>query len=289
MGLDVTIRQKGFRKKTMPLDVILGSELHYGDFFCDHIIKDQLGDFEFIAYHPEHIGRGFSVAWNPAEKKRIDLRLPFPTTPAEFSDFFETVRRISTYWNSTLEVDGNKVALAEFLSELDNMIEFNKKHIQHCANDVLEDDKEDGHLTFMSVMHPLNMGKEEAALFIKDNNAFCNWLHEKQCVDADYDTPRFFFENDEVVGRYSYVNGRPHLFAGKPSVPFGVVDTDTGLAIECDCWKVEVFSDKDTQVAELDYSEFLSRIPTEKVQRHDAHLLLIAPLSDEEFSKLIQS
>lgn len=69
MSIDITIKQKGFFKKTLPLSVILGSDLKYGAFVNDALIKDTIGEDEIVIYHPEHIGRGFNIIWNENEKK----------------------------------------------------------------------------------------------------------------------------------------------------------------------------------------------------------------------------
>ena len=80
MAIDILIKQKWFGNKTMPLEVILGDDLHYGNFINDQLTVGELGESEFIASNPECIGRGFSVTWNPTEKKSINLRLPLPST-----------------------------------------------------------------------------------------------------------------------------------------------------------------------------------------------------------------
>ena len=96
MSIEVTIKQKGFFKKSITLDVILGKELKYGRFDGDHLEKGEFGKNEFIAYHPEHIGRGFSVDCVPYTKDGVYLRLPQPSTPREIRDFYDTVQRIAT-------------------------------------------------------------------------------------------------------------------------------------------------------------------------------------------------
>ena len=69
MAIDILIKQKMFGGKTMPLDVILGEHLHYGNFVTDQLNIGELGENEFVAYNPDSIGRGFSVIWNSGEKK----------------------------------------------------------------------------------------------------------------------------------------------------------------------------------------------------------------------------
>lgn len=44
-----------FGSKAIPLDVILGEKLHYGNFVSYQLNVGELGDTEFIAYNPESI------------------------------------------------------------------------------------------------------------------------------------------------------------------------------------------------------------------------------------------
>ena len=82
MSIDITIRQTGLFKKTMPLEVILGSKLKYGIFDDrDRLVPDTLGEKQFLAYLPDCIGRGISVIWNKNEKSIINLRLNNPCAP----------------------------------------------------------------------------------------------------------------------------------------------------------------------------------------------------------------
>ena len=124
MSIDVLIKQKLFGSKIMPLEVILGEHLHYGNFVNDQLHVGELGETEFIAYNPESIGRGFSVVWNPKEKKTIALRLPQPSTTQELKDFYGAIERMVNYWNGKLIVDGSRVSLPEFLSAFNNMVDF---------------------------------------------------------------------------------------------------------------------------------------------------------------------
>lgn len=64
MSIDIAVRQKGLFKKAMPLKVILGDELAYGAFEGVSLTPGKLDEDEFVAYHPQHIARGFSVGWS---------------------------------------------------------------------------------------------------------------------------------------------------------------------------------------------------------------------------------
>ncbi len=184
MSFNITIKQKGFFKKTLPIEVILGEKLKYGAFSGDCLQKDVLGEGEFIAYNPEHIGRGFSVTWTPQEKKKIEFHLPQPSVPEEMRSLFDAVNRIASYWNASIEVEDVEMELPAFLAYYDDMVRFNEGMVKHFAKDLIEGKHET--LTFYSALFPLHVSREEAEVFVNDPEAFYRWLHEKQSVDAVY-------------------------------------------------------------------------------------------------------
>jgi len=285
MSIDVTIRQKGIFKKVLPLEVILGERLSYGCFMNDSLTKKLIGSSEFVAYNPEHIGRGFSVIWSEKERSRVSLRLPQPSTPDELREFYDSVSRIVKYWNASLTVDGSKVSLDEFTGGYSSMVEFNEKIIKQFSQSVL--DGENDTLTVYATMWPLHIGRDEAALFISDPSAYYSWLHEKQDVDAEYASVRFYYGDSGIIGRYFITPDRAYIFPKTPHVPFGITDSDTGKALECSDFRVCLMNDEGEEpFGELGFSDFLTLLSGDKVISHDSGLLLISAFSKDELSAL---
>ncbi len=285
MAIDVLIQQKLFTNKTLPLEVILGDRLRYGNFVNDQLNEGELGETEFVAYDPENIGRGFSVVWNPQERKRVMLRLPQPSTTQELKAFYAVVERIVNHWGGKLTVDGNRVRLADFLAALEAMDAFNNKIIEQFSKSVLDGEHET--LTLYSAMCPLVIGKEEAAAFLGDPLNYAKWLHEKQSADAYWAVPDFFAGDDGIFARYILINGVPSVFPCRPAVPFGAVDPATGEPLVCEKWLVWfVVEGEQEPVAEMEYAEFLSILPEEKKSRFDANHFLLAEMSEEEIKTL---
>ena len=285
MAIDVMIQQKLFGNKSMPLEVILGESLHYGNFVNDQLNVGELGESEFIAYNPESIGRGFSVIWNPNEKKKILLRLPQPSTTQELTDFYAAVERMTKYWNAKLVVDSNKVSLGSFMEGLRDMIDFNDKIIDQFSRQVL--DGEHDTLTIYSAMWPLSIGKEEAALFLNNSDSYAKWLHEKQSMDVYFASPDFYVGDDGFFARYFLIDGLPAVFPEKPAVPFGVTDPATGRPLECEKWMICLgIEGEKAPLCEIEYSKFLSIIPENKKSKYDGNHFLISEFTEEEIRVL---
>lgn len=281
MAIDVVIKQKLFGNKTMPLEVVLGEHLHYGNFVNDQLNVGELGETEFVAYNPESIGRGFSVVWNPKEKKTIALRLPQPSTTRELKDFYAAIERMVKHWVGKLIVDGSRVSLPDFLSTFDNMVDFNNKIIKQCSQQVL-DGKHDT-LTLYSAMWPLAIGKEEATLFMENPDYYAQWLHEKQTMDVYFASPHFYVGDNGIRARYILTNDLPAVFPHQPTVPFGATDPTTGKPLECKEWIICLGIEGEKEpLCEMEYSKFLSLLSENKKSKYDGSHFLLAEMSEEE-------
>lgn len=281
MSIDVLVKQNFFSNKPMPLDVILGGQLHYGNFVDDQLNVGELGKEEFIAYNPKSIGRGFSVIWNPNEKKKIVLRLPQPSTTQELTDFYAAVERMAKHWGASLVVDGSKVSLDSFMAGFQDMIEFNNKVIKQFSQKILSGESEN--LTLYSAMYPLTIGKEEATSFWENSDSYAQWLHEKQSIDVRFANPHFFVGDNGIFARYTLFNNLPTVFPYKPTVPFGITDPQTGKALKCNEWGISIgILGETSYLCEMSYSEFLNRIPQDKQSKFDATHFLLSELTKEE-------
>ena len=281
MSIDVLIKQRLFGNKTMPLQVILGEHLHYGNFVKDQLNVGELGETEFIAYNPKSIGRGFSVVWNPKEKKAIALRLPQPSTTQELKDFYDAIERMVNHWHGNLVVDGSRVSLPDFLSNFENMVNFNNKILNHFSQQVL-DGKSDT-LTLYSTMWPLTIGKEEATMFMENPNYYAEWLHEKQSINVYFASPAFYIGDNGIFARYILTNNLPAVFPYQPTVPLGTTDPATGKQLECKEWLILLGVEGEKEpLCEMEYSKFLSLIPENKKSKYDGNHFLLAEMTEEE-------
>lgn len=281
MSIDVLIKQRLFGNKTMPLQVILGEHLHYGNFVKDQLNVGELGETEFIAYNPKSIGRGFSVVWNPKEKKAIALRLPQPSTTQELKDFYDAIERMVNHWHGNLVVDGSRVSLPDFLSNFENMVNFNNKILNHFSQQVL--DRKSDTLTLYSTMWPLTIGKEEATMFMENPNYYTEWLHEKQSINVYFACPDFYIGDNAIFARYSLTNNLPAVFPYQPTVPLGAIDPATGKLLECKEWLILLGVEGEKEpLCEMEYSKFLSLIPENKKSKYDGNHFLLDEMTEEE-------
>lgn len=286
MSIDIVIKQKGIIKKKLPLSVIIGKQLHYGEFDGMRLNPGKLGDREFIAYNPEHIGRGLSIIWNPKERNSIVLRSLTPTNPQEIEDFFNVIKRITDYWKCNIEVDGNVERSKEFLARLQDMQDFNVQVLKGIFQRIISE--EGSSVLLECTMWPLAVGKEEAQLFIDKPETFFKWMHEKQVIDAYYAKPQFYKKDDEIIGRYVLTEGARSIFPNQPSVPSNVVDPETNRQLECNNYEVLFYSStQEKLIGSISFDHFIGFIK-DKSERFDAHNILFEGLSLKDIESLIE-
>lgn len=283
MAIDVTIRASLFSRKPLPLDVIIGADLHYGN-AEDYVqtMDGEVGQHEFIAYLPDHIGRGFQVIWHEGERKRVVLRQPLPCCREEMIEFYHTVERIVTFWKGSLNVDGKATSLKAFLGTLDENQRFNENTIRDLGMDILNGFE--GQYEIYGAMWPLRPGHPEGRLFLLSPESYGKWLHEKQEIDACYWPVVYGVMPDEMVGiaisRFCPYDV-PAIYPDKVSADFTTRDPQTGRSVPVTQWILTV-DDGEDKFCEISYDEFRSKLPAEKVSRYDSHKILIQPMTGEE-------
>jgi len=286
MSIDITLRQTAAKKKALPLEVILGEELIYGAFDGLRTNPGQMGERDFIAWNPDHIGRGFSVEWQEGEKRKVELRLPLPSSNEEIRDFYDCVQRIAEFWNCGVEEDGEKAELSVFMSGLEAVQETNERMIVEMAEQVFMGEK-DGSMIMPAAVWQLAVGKEEARMFLRAPEKFAKWLHEHQAVDAYYAMAQFFSRGEKTIGRFTLPVGVPTILPRIPQVPFGYIVTETGLPLVCDTYEIAFLDPEEGKLfACMDYDAFLDRVDATKCERFDGDCFLTEGMEMQELKRV---
>lgn len=294
MSIDITIKQTSLFKKTLPLEVITGNVLAYGEFEFDHLNQNTIGANEIVVYDPSRIARGFSVTWTPAEKKSVSLRLIQPTTKEELRAFYDTVERIAKAWKKVkITVDGARTALSDFLSGFDDMAEFNEKTLKYFCQKVIDEELDT--LVLYSALWLLLLDRDKAKMFLDSPESFGDWLHSKQTAADVYNSPMLWGTIENPIGVYAFVGDCRYIMPKSPSIPLGMVFPG-GSKINCNVWKVmlpQKTTDADQIVADYtkyitaDYFRFLDIIPKNRISEYDHDHILIEPFTDQELLLLI--
>jgi len=313
MSIEITITQKGFFKKVLPFEVIVGSELKYGSFDGIRLEDGTIGADEFIAYNPNHIARGFSVTWKDGEKQQVYLRLLIPSHDAEIDDFYNTITRIATYWkNCKINQDGEPITLNDINYQRSNMKAFSLRTLNDICNEtkvatededgkvlfVTDDTKDNGELispyegeiTLYGARWPIVLGEKEKTMLADsaDSTEFKKFLHEKQAIDAYYAKALFYEHNDtkELCARYVLTEDTVSIFPRNPTVPWWMVDEQTGEPIKIENWEIGLCSiTKNDLIGEIPYDNFIAKL--QNVEYYDHGHVLIQGVSLAEMKELL--
>lgn len=98
-----------------------------------------------------------------------------------------------------------------------------------------------------------------------------------------YASPRFYRDDKGIFAEYVFTSGTSYIFPQEPRVPLGVLDPDSGKALKCSCWRVLLKAEDEKEVfGELEYSDFLYKVPKNKIERYDGEHICISEVSEEE-------
>ena len=293
MSIQITLRQKGFLpfwKKTLPFEVILGNQLHYGvyDKLCLKLGK--WGDGPFTAYLPNAIGRGIEVKWSETEKQQVTLSLETPCHDAELKELFAMVERITTYWKCKLFFGGAKKPTKDISMEMlyANSSRYNREHLFRIVEQMMEE--EVSIADFSCACWPLSMGRREAEYFLEHPTHFSHWLHRAQVMDVYYSYPDFWKKQDGTTeGQYILVQGIGNLLPYDPAAGHWETDKKTGKPMTADAYHIFFFtSDKEDELVDLPYDIFIRSMNVEKAKAYDKRRFLMEPLSYEELAAIYQ-
>ncbi|MGN1250843.1 MAG: hypothetical protein ACI4XW_12285 [Candidatus Spyradocola sp.] len=109
-----------------------------------------------MIYAPERLGGGAFVTWGQEGKRRLELRLPLPSTAQKLASVFGAVVRMAAHWSAKVTVDGYAVRPGQLNVMLAALIDANKGLVERMARDVAEDVSES--ITLCAVMRPPVMG-----------------------------------------------------------------------------------------------------------------------------------
>jgi hypothetical protein len=116
---------------------ICGDRLRYGFFDGFRLDHDVLGGDQLTLYHPDHIGRGFTIDWQNGRTDKVDLMLPLPTSSEDIDDFYNTVERILGVWKKhTIVQDSNEIASGDISEQRRSMKEFSLNVLHHMMDTI---------------------------------------------------------------------------------------------------------------------------------------------------------
>ncbi len=168
IDLKVQITRRTVLKKLTPIKDMLDEGMQY-----------DTHEDEYIAYHPEHIGRGIRIQWNKNDPDHYGLSLSLPSTDEEIENFRYCI--ITTARRAVCEVllNGKPLAPKDMKQVFEQLHVYNLQLLHSKVKDVLNDDIP---LVLQCAKKELTLDMDTAERFWAGTNtdSFRDYLQEVQ-------------------------------------------------------------------------------------------------------------
>lgn len=277
LKLKVVLTQKSKFPKTLPLEVILNDEFQYGIMKGNRFFASQYEKDGFIAYHPDHIGRGIRVVWNPKEEESIKLVLLLPSTYEEIHDFITMIARITKAWTCAVTLNGYPLTTQELIDKEEEIERMNSKVLQDFVVNLIENENQ--FMEMQCALHQLSISKQEVTHWLNQSSTdlFRNWLHERQQEMVYTVEPEILEKEDEKIGLFTIPMGVPVLLPKKPMVEKQKIAQ----------WMVQFYdAEENTVLAYYAFDELLKLLKENKKRDYDALYWIIGPMQESDLEAL---
>lgn len=227
MGIDITLQQKGLRKKNIDLTLLkkVAANLEIatsdGTFRIQEYDNEPLDTIALLIYDPDILSRGFTLE---VSKNHHDcfLRQTYFCSDNDIRQFFSFLKRLAKQLNITqYDKDGEILQVSDIMERTEFEIAFNRRTL----HEVFKEEKYPD--TIYAVKNPISIGPvvKEAILQMSEEDAMNYWtsyLHDLQDEDYYYAMPSFFQNKEgEIFGGYALTEDCFSVFPKQPYVPFG--------------------------------------------------------------------
>lgn len=140
-----------------------------------------------------------------------------------------------------------------------------------------------------SAMWPMDMGRDEAQRFLEAASAFGEWLHEKPSMDVYHAPVQMYRGESGPMGLFVCVDECPTVYPDQPTVPFGLIDENTGKPLVCNDWRVALVPQSEKgAIGEIAFHDFVKKLDSKIISRYDAGHFLMQPLTEGEMRAMLE-
>lgn len=290
-AVDIELRQIRLLPRHLPDELFLLPGMGHGRLYREQLIPGETSKYGFVAYLPEHLGRGIRVRRKPDKPRSVFLNLALPASREEIAAVFAMARQVVEQRMCRIFIGGTEVRSTALIRLRKDYEVFNLQVLHHLMRNIINE--ETGSLIMSCTMHSLTAGAEEAEQFWAgtDPDAFRDWMHRLQSVEARVAEPEILRNNETGVhtGVYDLRLGETTLFPNKPMIPLRFYDLKTGVPTTyIENWQVRLV---DAQLKQtygyLTFERLRTALPEEKVFYYDGGRYGIMPLEENEFYDMV--
>jgi len=240
-------------------------------------------------------GRGFELSYNSKNKSYV-IRVFTPSTREDWILALEYIKTLAKRFNSEIINERGEIYTVDNIDKFDyeSDILFGINSISLKIND-----REIDKYIIFGINRVVSFdGKMIEKIYGSSNaiDTFSNMVKEIQYLDAYSAHQNFYKNNDDgkIMGGYALTQGVRTILPYEPSVEFE--NSDILKNDDISFWNIGlVIIDGDENdeknyygVGNLNYNDFIKKLPKNKYRFIDASYIIIEPLSKEEILELVK-
>ena len=278
---------------------ILNKELNTyntGDIDINDLLLSPVSNYECLLIGEDKVSaRGFELSYDN-KNKDYAVRIFTPSSREDWLLALEYIKALAKKFGSEIVNESEEIYTADNIDKFDYTSDI-LYGIEVITSNIKDEDKKVS--SIYGINRVVSFNQE---MIDKINNSdspidtFSNIIKEIQYLDA-YSANQQFYQNNEdhrIIGAYTLTENLRTILPYKPSVEYensNIVKNE-----EVSFWNIVlVFIDGDEndensyQVAgEIDYNDFIKKLPINKYKFIDASYIMVEPLSKEEILELVK-
>ena len=266
------------------------------DIDINDLLLSPISNYECLLIGEDNVsGRGFELSYDN-KNKDYAVRIFTPSTREDWLLALEYIKELAKKFGSEIVNESEEIYTADNIDKFDYESDI-LYGIEVVSSNIKDEDKKVSSIYGINRVVSFNQ-----KMIDKINNSdspidtFSNIVKEIQYLDA-YSANQQFYQNNEdhrIIGAYTLTENLRTILPYKPSVEYenlNIVKNE-----EVSFWNIVlVFIDGDEndensyQVAgEIDYNDFIKKLPINKYKFIDASYIMVEPLSKEEILELVK-
>ena len=278
---------------------ILDKELNTyntGNIDINDLLLSSISNYECLLIGKDKVSaRGFELSYNNKNKIYV-VRIFTPSSREDWLLALEYIKALAKKFDSEIINERGETYT------VDSIDKFNYENDILYGIEVITSNMKSGEAHNYSIFGINRVVSFNQEMINKINNSvspidtFSNIVKEIQYLDA-YSANQQFYQNNEdhrIIGAYTLTENLRTILPYKPSVEFENLDIVKNDEISC--WNiglVTIEGDENDpnsyQVAgQIDYDDFIKKLPISKYKFIDASYIMVEPLSKEEILDLLK-
>ena len=278
---------------------ILNKELNTyntGDIDINDLLLSPVSNYECLLIGEDKVSaRGFELSYDNKNKTYV-VRIYTPSSREDWLLALEYIKALAKKFNSEIVNERGEVYTVDNIDKFDY-----ENDIIYGIATILSglEDKEVKVYNIYGINRVVSFNQEMSTKIensVSPIDTFSNIIKEIQYLDA-YSANQQFYQNNEdyrIIGAYTLTENLRTILPYKPSVEFE--NSDIVKNDEISCWNiglVTIEGDENDpnsyQVAgQIDYDDFIKKLPINKYKFIDASYIMVEPLSKEEILDLLK-